>query len=58
MLDSKRGGRVALRVEIDNEHSESAKRECGGQVHTRRGLADAALLVCDDEDAGVCRRWQ
>jgi hypothetical protein len=51
--ESRRG--VALRVEIDDEHAGAGLRERRREVHRRRGLADAALLVGDREDAGALR---
>ncbi len=58
MIDPKRGAGVTLRIKIDNEHGQSAECEGSRHVHTRSGLAYAALLVCDNEDAGLCRCGQ
>jgi hypothetical protein len=44
------GGRVALRVQIDDQHAVAVQRQRDRQVHRRGGLADAALLVRDAED--------
>ena len=49
VVDAERGGRVALRVEVDHQHPEATERERGGEVHGGRRLADPALLVGDDE---------
>ena len=43
--------RVALRVEIDQQHAAPGSGERGRQVDGRRRLADATLLVCDCDDA-------
>ena len=38
-------GRVALRIEIDDQHAPLHRDEAGGEIDGRRRLADAALLV-------------
>ena len=50
-LDAEPGRQRALRVEVDREHLASVAGERGGQVDGRRGLADAALLVAQRDDA-------
>ena len=49
------GGRVGLRVEIDDERAGARLGEAGGEVHGGRRLADAALLVGEREDAAHAR---
>jgi len=44
-------GGVALRVQVDQQHALGRGSQCGGQVHGRGGLADAAFLVGDGDDA-------
>ena len=44
--------RVALRIEVDEQHAVPARRDRRGEVDRRRGLADAALLVRDSDDPG------
>jgi hypothetical protein len=56
MINTKGRRGIALRIEVDEEHSQSAQGECRRQIHTGRRLADAALLVGDDEDPSVRRR--
>jgi hypothetical protein len=51
VLNSQRGGRVALRVEVDDEYLEAAQRQGRREVHGRGRLAHATLLVGDDEHA-------
>ena len=46
------GGRVALRVEVDHQDPVAQVREGRAQADRGRGLADAALLVRDRDDAG------
>ena len=55
VADAEPGRGVALRIEVDDEHPESELGEGGAEVHGRRGLADAALLVGDREDPGQRR---
>ena len=53
VLHIERRGRVALRVQVDDQHPRSVLGQRGGQVDRRRGLAHAALLVGDrDHPAG------
>ena len=50
LLDSKPGGRVPLRIEVDEQGRALREGEAGREVDGRRGLADAALLVDDRDD--------
>ena len=45
------GRQRALRVEVDREHPPAVLGERGTEVDRRRGLADAALLVAQGDDA-------
>jgi len=47
-----RGG-VALRIEIDDQYVFADRRQCGAQIDSRGGLADAALLIGEREHAGM-----
>lgn len=49
VLDAERGARIALRIEVDDEHLQPLQRQRCGEVDGGRRLADAALLVCDGE---------
>ena len=44
---------IALRVEVDEEHRMAGGGECRAEIDRRRGLADAALLVGDGQNAGA-----
>jgi hypothetical protein len=44
-IDAEPTRRVALRIEVNDEHALTGKRKVGGEVDDRSGLADAALLV-------------
>jgi hypothetical protein len=46
-----RGAGVALRVHVDHEDTQPAERQRSGKIDGRRGLADAALLIGDRDDA-------
>ena len=50
-LDAEPGGQRALRVEVDREHLAAVLGEGRAEVDRRRGLADAALLVAEGDDA-------
>jgi hypothetical protein len=50
--DADAARRVPLRVAIDKERSPFGHGEAGGEVHGGSRLSDAALLVCDRDDAG------
>jgi hypothetical protein len=47
--DAETGRGVALRVEIDHQHARADRGQRRGEIDRRRGLADAALLVGDDQ---------
>ena len=55
VLDAERGARVALGVEVDDEHGAAGLRQGRGDVDRRRRLADPALLVGDGEHPGARR---
>ena len=44
------GGRISLRVKVDDEHAEPVLREGGGDIEHGRSFADAALLVRNGDD--------
>ena len=44
-------GLRVLRIEVDQQDAQARGGERGGEVDRRRGLADPALLVGDDEYA-------
>ena len=50
LVDPATHGRVALRIEIDQEHTAAHERQRSGQIDRRGGLADPALLVGDRDD--------
>ena len=50
-IDAEPGRRIALRIEINNQHLLADSRQRGAEIDRRRGLADAALLVGDREHA-------
>ena len=41
--------RVALRINIDHQNPAASFRHKPGQMHSKRRLADAALLIVDDD---------
>ncbi|OEI67226.1 Uncharacterized protein Cus16_3127 [Curtobacterium sp. ER1/6] len=49
--DAEAGGQGALRVEVDGEDLAAVLGQRGAEVDRRRGLADAALLVAERDDA-------
>ena len=51
-VSSRTGRGIALRVEVHEQHAPAVMREARAEVHGDGGLADAALLVRDDVDAG------
>ena len=51
MADSKARGGVALRIEIDDEHTEADLGKARPEIDRRRGLPDATLLIRDRKDA-------
>jgi hypothetical protein len=58
VVDAERRGRVALGVQIDHEDLGAVQSERGSEVHRRRGLADAALLVGNRHDPSPVRPGQ
>ena len=46
-VEPQTGGRVPLRVGVDEKDAQAAIAKAGAQVYRRRRLADAALLVRD-----------
>src|SRR3546814_13398706 len=52
LVDAAAHGRVALRVEVDQQYPLGRARQRGGEVHRRRRISDAALLVGNGDDAG------
>src|SRR5882724_11372665 len=50
LADTKPGGRVPLRIEVDEQGRALRQGKAGGEVHGRRSLADPALLVDDRDD--------
>ncbi len=58
LLDSKACGRVALRIEVDQEGGALGQSQTCGKVHGGRGLPDAALLIHDRKDLchPICRQ--
>src|SRR5262249_57425574 len=53
LVDAETRARVALRVEVDDEHALADRCERGAEIDGGRGLADAALLVGEREHAGA-----
>ncbi len=51
LVDPRAHGGIALGIEVDHQHPASEPSQSGRQVDGGRGLADAALLVGDAEDA-------
>lgn len=56
--------RVALRINIDHQNPAASFRHEPGQMHSKRRLADAALLIVDDDrvhrlnpDETICARF-
>ena len=50
-IDAETGRGVALRIEIDDQHALADRGERGAEIDRGRGLADAALLVGERQDA-------
>src|ERR1700682_4962765 len=55
-VDTKTGGSVALRIEIDDQHILANRGQRRAEIDRGRGLADAALLVSQRQDARMVRR--
>ncbi|GDY75494.1 hypothetical protein SAV31267_049790 [Streptomyces avermitilis] len=58
VVDSQRGGGIALRVEVDHQDASAMQGKRSGKVDRGRGLAHAALLVGDHHDSGLLGPWQ
>ena len=54
LVDAAAHGRVALRIDVDQQHAPLRRRQRGGEIDARRRLADAAFLIGDGEDAMHC----
>ena len=50
-IDAEAGGGVALGIEIDDQHALADRGECGAEIDRGGGLADAALLIGERQDA-------
>ena len=50
-IDAEAGRGVALRIEIDNQHTFAYRSECGTKIDRCGGLADAAFLVGERQNA-------
>ena len=55
-VDAEAGGGVALRIEVDDQHPLADRGQRGAEIDRRGGLADAALLVGERNDARVTGR--
>ena len=51
LVDAEPGAGIALRIEIDDEHALADGRERGAEIDGGGGLADAAFLVGEGENA-------
>ena len=51
LVDATAHRRVALRIDIDQEHAPLGRRQRCREIHARRRLADAAFLIGDRENA-------
>jgi hypothetical protein len=51
LLDAAAHRGVALRIEVDEQHTALRGRERGGEIHGSRGLANPAFLVRDGNDS-------
>src|SRR5438477_4980925 len=54
-VDAKTSGGVALRIEIDDQHAFADRGECGTEIDGGGGLAYAALLIRQRQDARMTR---
>jgi hypothetical protein len=52
LVDAGTGARVALGIEIDEQHSLPDLRQARGQIDRSGRLADTAFLISNAEDAG------
>ena len=55
LVDAEPGAGIALRIEVDDQHPLADGRERRAEIDRRRGLADAALLIGEREDARAAR---
>ena len=55
-VDAETGRGVALRIEIDDQHPLADRGERGAEIDRGGGLADAALLVGERQDARMAGR--
>src|SRR6202048_1744485 len=55
-VDTETSGSVALRIEIDDQHILADGGQCRAEIDRGRGLADAAFLVGQRQDARMVRR--
>ena len=53
MRDTESAGRITLGVGVNNDHRQSTNREARRDVHGRRRLTDAPLLVRNGNNARV-----
>ena len=56
LVDARARRRVALRIEIDQQHAALHRDQARGEIDAGRRLADAALLVGDRDDLASCAR--
>ena len=54
-VDAEAGRGVALRIEIDDQHALADRGQRGAEIDRGGGLADAALLVGERQDARMAR---
>src|SRR5246127_5989598 len=58
-IDAKAGGGVTLGIQIDDQHALADGCQRGAEIDRGGGLADAALLVRQRQDARMAgRRWR
>lgn len=53
MSSAHRSGGIALRVQVDHQHFLAGFSKCRGKIDSRRGLADAALLIRDGDKTWI-----
>src|SRR6202043_289885 len=58
-IDAKTGRGIPLRIKIDDQHALADRRQRGAEIDRGGGLADAALLVGERQDARMAGRgWR
>lgn len=57
-MNAEGGGGIALGVVVDHQHVLTLLGQRHRQVHGRAGLAHAALLVADGDEASILRMLQ